>query len=330
MGASEDIISAGNVLRDLIEAVLGAALGPDWLEQSGLTAERLDRMRGRLAAETASRPGGAVEQRLIYYSDLPDLKTIIDKNWERFKPCLGEKKACDVNLDRLADFRIAEMHGRQLLPFELALTAGISGEIRNRVAIFRSERGPAREYFPRIEYVRDSFGNVRHGHGSAPEGSATRLILHPGDEITFDCRAWDPDNLPFTWSVLRSSGEGCSMLPPRLSSSGASWPTTLPTHAHFISTSRALVPITATPHMTTASASPIPSCRAVESRRARRTSAHLNQMHGMPSNYGRPSDQVIFRHAVAGPAPVAGLPNRAASRLDLGSGWTSTLSSLRR
>jgi hypothetical protein len=206
MGASEDIISAENVLRDLIETVLSAALGLDWLEKSGLTAERLDGMRGRLAAETASRPGGTVEQRLIYYSDLPDLKTIIDKNWERFKPCLGEKKACDVNLDRLADFRIAEMHGRPLLPFELSLTAGISGEIRNRVAIFRSEMGPSREYFPRIEYVRDSFGNVRRGHGSAPEGSAVRLILHPGDEIVFDCHAWDPDNLPFTWSVLRGSG----------------------------------------------------------------------------------------------------------------------------
>ena len=206
MGASEDIISAENVLRDLIEAVLSAALGPDWLEGSGLTAERLDHMRERLAAETASRPGGAVEQRLIYYSDLPDLKTIIDKNWERFKPCLGEKKACDVNLDRLVDFRIAEMHGRQLLPFELALTVCISGEISNRVTIFRSERGPSREYFPRIEYVRDSFGNVRHGHGSAYEAAETGLIINPGDGITFDCRAWDPDNAPLTWFALCEGG----------------------------------------------------------------------------------------------------------------------------
>jgi len=204
MGASEDITSAENVLRDLVESILGAALGSDWLEGSGLTAERLDRMRGRLATETSSRPGGAVEQRLIYYSDLPDLKTIIDKNWERFKPCLGDKKACDVNLDRLDDFRTAEMHGRQLLPFELDLTAGISGEIRNKVTIFRSERGPSREYFPRIEYVRDSFGNVRHGHGGAFEDAETGLIFHPGDEIAFDCHAWDPDNIPFTWSALAS------------------------------------------------------------------------------------------------------------------------------
>lgn len=206
MTASEDITSAENALRDLIESVLAPALRPNWLESSGLTPERLDIMRGRVAAETASRPGGLVEQRLIYYSDLPDLKTIIRKHWERFKPCLGDQRTCYVNLDRLNRFRNAQMHGRQLLPFEQALTAGISGEFRNRVALFRSERGPSREYFPRIEYVRDSFGNVRHGHGTSGEPDKTDLILHPGDEISFECHAWDPDNVPFTWSVQRWTG----------------------------------------------------------------------------------------------------------------------------
>lgn len=202
MGASEDITAAENALRELIESVLAPALGPNWIEASGLTVDRLGVLRERLAAETSRRTAGRVEQRLIYYSDIFDLRAIlIDKHWERFKACLDDKKASVQDLIRLEEFRNAQMHGRHLLPHEQALTTGISGEFRNKVALYRSERGPSREYFPRIELVRDSFGNVRHGHGTTGEASDTGIILHPGDDVHFEMQAWDPDNVPFTWTV---------------------------------------------------------------------------------------------------------------------------------
>ena len=161
-------------------------------------------MRERLAEERGRRSGVVVDERLLYYSDLTDLKTIIDKRWTDFKPCLIDKRATDVYLDRLVDLRTAQMHGLDLLPFERALADGISGEFRNRVTLYRSGTGPTREHFPRIEYIRDSFGNIAYGHGARPNDAETGLTIHPGDVLTFECRAWDPGAVAYSWQVVKS------------------------------------------------------------------------------------------------------------------------------
>jgi len=175
---------------------------PGWLQTSGLTENRLRRLADRLREERSRRSGTVIEERPLYYSDLPDLKTIVDKNWELFKACLHDKKTFDVYLDRLVDMRTAQMHGRELLRFEQQLAHGIfSGEF-HRVTIFRSGQGPDREYFARIEYVRDSFGNTVQGHGGDNPNPATGLTLRPGDVVTFDLHAWDPEGAPYRWQLI--------------------------------------------------------------------------------------------------------------------------------
>jgi hypothetical protein len=201
-GPADAITSAENTLRELISSTLAALEGPDWIGTSGVSEDRLQRMRDRLAEEARRRRGTVIEQRLLYYSDLTDLKTIIDRRWIDFKRCLSDKRATDVYLDRLVDLRTAQMHGRELLPFERQLADGISGEFRNRVTLYRSGTGPNCEYFPRIEYVRDSFGNIAHGHGSARTHLETGLTLHPGDVVTFECHAWDPEAASYSWELF--------------------------------------------------------------------------------------------------------------------------------
>lgn len=201
VGTGDAITAAENTLRDVILSVMGSR-DADWLDASGLTPDRLQRMADRLSEERRRRSGTVIEERLLYYSDLPDLKTIVDKHWDRFKPCFDNKRTFDVYMDRLVDMRTAQMHGRELLPFEQQLAHGISGEFRNRVTIFRSGQGPDREYFPRIEYVRDSFGNTVEGYGGGVTSAETQLILRPGDVVTFDLRAWDPEAAPYTWRVI--------------------------------------------------------------------------------------------------------------------------------
>ena len=74
-------------------------------------------------------------------------------------------------MDRPEEFRNAPMRSRTLVPFERALAEGMAGEIRNKVTIYRSALDPADRHFPRIEYVRDSFGNTPTG------GSPTDTFL---------------------------------------------------------------------------------------------------------------------------------------------------------
>lgn len=199
----EAITAAENVLRDLIEETLRDEFGEDWLDNSGLTRDRIEKLRETRDEEAKRRDGGEVNPRLIYYSNLWDLAKILDKNWSLFADCFGDRGTTRVYLDRLTAFRNPEMHGRDLLPFERHLVLGITGEIRNKVTIYRSERRAEKEFFPRIEYAADSFGNV----ASREDGSLvanTNLIVHPGDEVIFELRAWDPEGLPWSWKVITS------------------------------------------------------------------------------------------------------------------------------
>ena len=87
----EAITLVENVLRDLIEDTLRPAHGSGWLENCGLTEDRVNQLHERREEEVKRREGVIVEQRLIYYSEFDDLRKIIRKKWELFAPCLGDK-----------------------------------------------------------------------------------------------------------------------------------------------------------------------------------------------------------------------------------------------
>jgi hypothetical protein len=191
------------VLRDLIEQILAEHLGADaWIDECGCTPDRIQKWRDRQEEEAKRRDGTVPERRLLYYSDFSDLTSIIAKHWETFKPCFGDRprqrKTFDVYMQRLEDFRNPEMHSRSLLPFEAALVEGITGEIRNKVTIYRGVADDLDRHFPRIEYVRDSFGH--YGTDSVVP-TVTGITLHPGEDVSFECSGWDPDDRPLTWNM---------------------------------------------------------------------------------------------------------------------------------
>ena len=208
MEPKEAINAVEIVLRDLIERVLSDEFGPDWIEHCG-TAERVQGWRDRHTEESKRRDGTVTEDRLLYYSEFPDLRTIIAKHWELFKRCFGEKKTFEVYMGRLEAFRNPEMHSRALLPFERALVAGMTGEIRNKVTLYRGGSDEPERYFARIEQVRDSFGNV-----ATPSGQrffVTKfggITLHPADVVSFEGSAWDPETRPPTWVMTVGHGQG--------------------------------------------------------------------------------------------------------------------------
>lgn len=194
------------VLRDLIQQILAEHFGADkWIDNCGCSADRIQAWRDRLEEEAKRRDGTVADERLLYYSDFPDLATIIKKHWVLFKPCFGDRKTFDVYMGRLEDFRNPEMHSRALVPFESALVEGITGEIRNKVTIYRGVADELDRHFPRIEYVRDSFGHTGTADGWPMD---TGIVLHPGDEVSFECSGWDPDDHPLTWNMKVLPGDG--------------------------------------------------------------------------------------------------------------------------
>jgi Swt1-like HEPN len=205
MNSSEDPLRlTENVLRGLIQDVLRETYGTEWSSHLGVTAERLARWEERRDAERKRRSGAVIEERILWYSDFTDLLTMIKKNWVLFKDCFGDLTKMEVYLKRLAEIRDPGAHSRALLPFENTLAAGLTGELRQQVTLYRAGGGggPEPEHFARIEEVRDSFGNRVAGSGGADHGLIDGgVVLRPGDRLELSGSAWDPDGLALRWKA---------------------------------------------------------------------------------------------------------------------------------
>jgi hypothetical protein len=178
-------------LRVLIHAVLGKA----WSETGAVDKDSLVTRR---TEEEKRRDGAAIESDLLAYTHIYELRKIITKNWEKFKPALSDRKRFDVYMDRIEDFRNVPMHSRELLPFERELLSGIAGELRNMVTIYRSQQGPDLNHYPVLDSLTDSFGN-EHDPGSVT--NITGLRLQVGQVVEFRCRGWDAQNRELTWTL---------------------------------------------------------------------------------------------------------------------------------
>ena len=79
MDITQELRDTENALRDFIQTVLSKEIGPDWVEAAGVSAERIQRWRDRQETEEKRQVAGVVEERLLYYADFYDLKTILNE-----------------------------------------------------------------------------------------------------------------------------------------------------------------------------------------------------------------------------------------------------------
>lgn len=180
-----------NSLRDFISNLMTTEKGADWIESCGISPDRIIIWKERREVENKKQKFGTPEKRLIYYSDFYDLAVILEKNWNKlFEEAFGDKKTILLFLKILDDFRNPDAHRRELLPHQKHLILGISGEIRNRIVLYRSKKETGEDYFPRLESVRDNLGNCWIAGDYLPV--FTKLILRPDDTLTFVITATDP------------------------------------------------------------------------------------------------------------------------------------------
>ncbi len=191
---------AENSLRDFISSILTKKLGADWANNCGVSSERVQIWQTRKAEEEKRQKFGTIEERLIYYADFYDLKTIHKKNWDgEFSEAFGDWKTMEVWLDELGRLRDPDAHRRELLPHQKHLAVGIGGEIRTRIVRYRSKQETSEDYFPRIESARDNYGNIYPSDTGS--NVYTRIVLRPNDVVDFVITASDPYDAQLKYGI---------------------------------------------------------------------------------------------------------------------------------
>src|SRR5690606_16955876 len=139
MDVTQALKDTENSLRDFISTCLSNRYGGEWIDKCGVSPERVKRWQERKGIEEKRQEAGAIEERLLYYADFYDLRTILKKNWGlEFSKVFGEWKTMEVWLTEMEKLRDPDAHRRELLPHQKHLILGISGEIRTRLIKYRS------------------------------------------------------------------------------------------------------------------------------------------------------------------------------------------------
>lgn len=202
MDTTQALKDAENLLRDFIADMLFKSFGHSWDDKCGVSAERVEKWRERKAIEAKRQETGVADERLLYYADFYDLKSILKKHWSAiFSAALGDLKTFEVWLSELEKIRDPEAHRRELLPHQHHLALGISGEIRTRIVRFRSMQETSESYFPRLDCIRDSLGTIWKYDTVVHVN--TNKNVRPGDTIDFVITGSDPmgDTLQYSIAV---------------------------------------------------------------------------------------------------------------------------------
>lgn len=194
MDPMQALRSAETALRLAITRVLGDS----WALAAG--APEVKSLEKKRDEEKARRDGAVASQDLLDYTETYQLTHLIQKNWEVFKPVFQDSKRTFVYFGILLDVRNTVAHSRDLLKFEKDLLAGISGQIRNQVALFRSEQDESTRYYPLFERIVDSFGTV--GENTLADPPSNRIDV--GAELHFSGSAFGANGTPVTWKLQRT------------------------------------------------------------------------------------------------------------------------------
>lgn len=152
-----------NFLRDNIMFILKNKYESDWENKIGVSEERIKVQENRRVEEQKRLNGNEIDNRLLYYSDFYDLKTIIDKNWDIFKIIFKDKKEIDYQLEQLESYRNPNAHHRDLLDHQKCLLVGLAGEIKTQILAYRGNLEKVDTFFPKIESIivnRENFSST--------------------------------------------------------------------------------------------------------------------------------------------------------------------------
>lgn len=200
MDTFESLKDLENSLRDLIEFILREKFGNTWQDRLNVSPDRRKAWLEKKKAETSSLRGKTLDDRLLYFSDFYDLRTILKAHWQDgFHGVFPELKWITHFLEEVERLRNAQAHGRGLLQHQKHLIVGISGEIRTQIMLYRGKRQDMDSYFPIIEAVSDSIGTVKVDPRRC--GWDAKHPVRVGDSVEVRVSSTDPMGEPLEYSI---------------------------------------------------------------------------------------------------------------------------------
>jgi len=223
-GAPDALKDAENALRDFVDATMAAARGADWQVNPDLTSGKSGAWQRRREQDQAEYRAGLPEDRLLYYANLGELLDLVETHWDLFAACFGQKDRFVQLMGLLRQYRNQVFHGRDLLAHERQLVSGLAGFIRAAITKHRTKEATemADRFFPRLEYLKDSLGNVAIHDPHDLLGSLRTTYLRVGCAVEFVAKAFDPlgEQLEYHFSV---GGAGPGVLARSGWQTGSDW-----------------------------------------------------------------------------------------------------------
>jgi hypothetical protein len=183
-----------NTLRRIIIKIIGEADDA----QYSVSEVRISNWKEKREIELKKNKGVQFENRLIFYSDFYDLKTIISKNWELFKPIFYDKKRFDVFFTEIEKYRNSIAHGRNLLRSQENILKGITSDLKNLITIYHNKNKMKEDYFIEILKVTDNLGNNWNVKGDGTP------LLRVGDTLELIVEANDPKDRKIEYELYHS------------------------------------------------------------------------------------------------------------------------------
>ncbi len=202
MDIRQTLLDTEMIMKDFISMIISENWGKNWMSESGLTDERLKELNHiRLQYEEEFNPL-TTEGRLFNYCNFLDLIEIISAHWNnQFEVAFGEFDNLRAYLKTLQKFQNPDAFSRPLLSFEKHFILGVTGTIRNNIALYRTWKEVGKEGFPIIDSVQDNFANL--WTMGSPKKLRTQLSLSVGDQLEFIVLASHPKDEDLEFKLFR-------------------------------------------------------------------------------------------------------------------------------
>lgn len=195
------IQEAERTLRQLLTLALATRHGPEWQAAiSGRVRQELLRLEGQ---ERITRPASKVDEGILAYAGLAELKAIFQHHWTCCCGDLGQwtdQTAMIRDLERLMTVRGPGAHGRELQAFELLEAEGIARRLiasGHRVGSPTLEQGRIWSF---IEWAEDSLGNRSSQGPIACLNGANPIRV--GDRVELRVHGKDTKGRPLQYRLL--------------------------------------------------------------------------------------------------------------------------------
>ena len=187
-------------LRQLIINILGDADNSNYK----VSKEISDKWSAKRANAKKQNDGFLFEKRIIFYSDLEDLKLIIESNWKDFLPVLFDKKRFEVFFNEVLHFQKTQNNGQELIQSQEHLLSGIVQDLKNAITIYNNKKSQVDDYFISISKISDNLGSTWYANHKENQ---PKPILKVGDDYELLIEANEPKDRKIEYKIFHFAGK---------------------------------------------------------------------------------------------------------------------------